>query len=72
MTTLVRGIDVQVGDDLLFLGRPHRILRTEPYDTTALFGEPLPGARLAHGADGWAITLLPAQHFTVERAQVPA
>jgi hypothetical protein len=63
------GADVQVGDDLMFLGRPHRVTAVEPYDASVLGLDPrdAQGARIARSLDGWAMTLLPRQRFQVER-----
>jgi hypothetical protein len=68
MTALsVLGADVQV--DLMYLGRPHRVVAVEPYDASVLGLDPrdVEGARIARGHDGWAMTLLPRQRFTVQR-----
>jgi hypothetical protein len=70
MTALsLLGADVQVGDDLLYLGRPHRVTAVEPYDATVLGLDPrdAEGTRIARSLDGWAMTLLPQQRFTVQR-----
>lgn len=57
----VPATDVQVGDDLIYLGRPYRVTALDPYDTTRLLGEALPGAAIARSHDGWCMTLLPGQ-----------
>lgn len=61
--TLVRGVDVQVGDLLVCLGKAHRITRIEPYTGTLadLIG---PGARTAYedGPEPWFITLDGSRH----------
>jgi hypothetical protein len=38
-TIMVKGQDVKVGDDLWFLGRPHRITRIKPYTHPVTRGE---------------------------------
>lgn len=58
----VRRVDstaVSVGDDLIYMGQYKRITEIKHYDTTALFGEPIEGARTAYSHDGWCVTLLP-------------
>lgn len=62
----VDALEVEVGDDLIYLGQHKRIIRTEPYDTTALFGVDIE-ARTAYSHDGWTVTLLPGQSWWVDR-----
>jgi len=69
-----RGQDVRAGDDLWFLGVPHRITRIEPYKgvNAPLWDGP---ARVAY-SDGpggmyraaWAITLDPDGQYDISRA----
>lgn len=60
----VLGAEVQVGDDLLFLGTPHRVLALDSYET----GLGSPGTRIARSVDGWCMTLFPTQGVWVVRA----
>jgi len=61
---IVKGSEVKVGDDLMFVGRPHRITRIEPYahpvvtqgETWAIAYADAPQA-MAKAA--WGITLEP-------------
>ena len=53
-----RGRDVRVGDDLYFLGTPHRLICIEPYEgvNAPLWnGE----ARVGYGENDWGVTLDP-------------
>jgi hypothetical protein len=57
---------IRVGDDLLFLGKPHRITEILPYPRNRQFDAPK--WRIARDAYGWEITLIPGQHHDVVRA----
>jgi hypothetical protein len=59
----VDAADVQVGDDLLYHGTPHRIQSIEPY-VGSLF-PPESGARIARAADDWSFTLVPGHKLRV-------
>lgn len=61
-TIMVRGQDVRTGDDLWFLGRVHRITRTEPYTHPVVTGGGEWRTAYSDGPDGmyraaWGITL---------------
>lgn len=73
MTTRKHGSEVKVGDDLWFLGEPHRITRIVPYvhpvctggETWAIAYSDGP---VTGGAKAWGITLEltnPAHHYEV-------
>jgi len=74
MTTLMRGRDVKAGDDLIFLGTPHRITRIEPYRGSLndeLFGRE---GRVAYSDTAasacraaWGITLDPDGTYEISR-----
>jgi hypothetical protein len=52
------GADIEVGDEIEFLGRSHRVLSIEEYDTSAFtWGQP--GTRIARATGGWGMTLFP-------------
>jgi hypothetical protein len=61
-TIMVKGQDVKVGDDLWFLGRPHRITRIRPYTHPVTRGEVW---RTAY-SDGPAGSLLSTWGITLE------
>jgi hypothetical protein len=46
----LRGADVALGDDLVFLGTPHRIVAFEVYDPTRIGLPKADGWRIAYGA----------------------
>ena len=56
-----RGNEVQVGDIILFAGRPHRVAKIEPY-THPTLGET---CGIARASDGWGITLFPSSQVEV-------
>lgn len=58
--------DVQAGDDLLFLGKPHRVLDIE------LVASPgLGNYRVAVGAEGWRMALHPGDRVEVLVPEIP-
>lgn len=59
----VTGAAVRVGDDLLYLGKPYRVLALDPYERPP--GSP--GTRIARSLDGWCMTLFPTQGVWVVR-----
>ena len=68
-----RGREIRVGDDLIFLGTPHRITRIEPYPPTELNARLWDGkARIAYSDTAaasykaaWGITLDPNGTYDV-------
>lgn len=64
----MRGDEIQVGDDILVLGTPHRVLGFDDAPTLARTYD-APGTRIARGSDGWVIALFPEQRFWVERVE---
>lgn len=56
--------EVKVGDDIMFLGTPHRVVAVELYDGPmtkhGCFA-------LAKGRDGWGIALYDGQRLEVDR-----
>ena len=65
MTADILAEDVKVGDDIVFLGKPHRVLTITSYPRRAMF-EPCM-ARIAYGPDNWALTLIDGQRVRVAR-----
>jgi hypothetical protein len=61
------GAYLRIGDDLSALGHVRRIVEFEPYDPTRIGLEPEDGWRIAHAADGWAITIEPHSPYEVLR-----
>jgi len=51
--TYIRGSDVEAGMMIRFLGTPHLIVSMEPYRHPAIDAP----ARIAHGEDGWTMTI---------------
>ena len=45
---------IHIGDDIVFLGRPHRIVKVEPYTHPDGWQ-----GQIAHDEYGWSITLPP-------------
>ncbi|SKL83932.1 Uncharacterised protein [Mycobacteroides abscessus subsp. massiliense] len=65
-TVRKRGRDIQVGDDLVFEGKVHRITRITPYDQTRAGLPAGTGWRTADAEFGWGITLNPdADYYEV-------
>lgn len=56
-----------VGDDIVFLGRAHRVVRIEPYQHPDYPDEQW---AMAYDAYGWAITLIPASRSSVDGSVV--
>jgi hypothetical protein len=56
--------EIRPGDDVIFLGQPHRITAVEPYDgPMTQYG----CFALAQGRDGWGIALYDGQALEVDR-----
>jgi hypothetical protein len=68
---LVDAADVRVGDDIVFLGQPHRVLRITEHDAPDWWltarSELVWRLRMAHGAGDWMITLIPGERLEVLR-----
>lgn len=77
MTMRIAGSEVRVGDDVIFLGTPHRVTSVEPYShPVATGGEQWAIAyaatpeRPAKG-NAWAITLEPHCDYDITRVVAP-
>jgi hypothetical protein len=56
--------DIRPGDDIVFLGNPHRVVTVEPYDgPMTKYG----CFAVAKGRDGWVISLYESASLEVER-----
>jgi hypothetical protein len=64
ITQLIPSGDLRVGDSIVFLGQPHRVDWIEPY-TGPLLDVLGAGTRIAHGHDGWGMTIEPHGTLTV-------
>ena len=61
------GREIEIGDIIVFLGRPRRISEIQdyshnPWGFVGWHGDPW---RIAKAADGWGITLDPDQRFEI-------
>jgi hypothetical protein len=63
--------EVKVGDDIVFLGQPHRVSQITEHDAPGWWprfpGEGDCAFRMAHGAGDWTITLIPGERLEVLR-----
>lgn len=60
---LVDAADIRVGDEVMFLGQPHRVQRIGPRQPRGFLGR----WRMAHGFEGWKIVLIDGQTLEVVR-----
>lgn len=60
--------DVRVGDDIVYLGVPHRVLEITEHQAPAAWGDlGITEYCIARGAEGWGYALLPGQPVEVLR-----